>query len=111
MAERVSYYLDENVATSIAKGLRQRGVDVLMTVDADMLGVSDEQQLSFAASDGRVLFTKDDDFLKLHAEGFRHAGIVFCRQHHLSVGETIHGLMLIYEVLTSAEMMNHVEYL
>ncbi len=111
MTERVSYYVDEHIANTVAKGLRQRGVDVLTTGEAGMIGASDEQQLAFARSEGRVLFTNDDDFLKLYAQGFEHAGIVYARQQHLSVGETIQGLMLIYEVLAGEEMKDHVEFL
>ncbi len=111
MAERVSYYLDEHVASAITKGLRQRGVDVRTTGEAGLIGASDEQQLAFATEEGRVLFTNDDDFLRLHQAGSDHAGIVYVRQQHLSVGETIQGLMLIYEVLNAEEMKNHVEFL
>jgi len=111
MGERVSYYFDEHVANAIAKGLRQRGVEVLTTGEAERIGASDEEQLAFARSEDLSLLTNDDDFLKLHAEGFEHAGIVYARQQHLSIGETIQGLMLIYEVLSAEDMMNHVEFL
>ncbi len=111
MAERVSYYFDEHVANSIAKGLRQRGVDVLTTGEAGMIGAPDDQQLALATKEGRVLFTNDDDFLRLHTAGSKHSGVVYVRQQHLSVGETIQALMLIYEVLTAEDMKDHVEFL
>ena len=62
------------------QGLRQRGVDVLTVVEAGMLGASDEEHLKRALNEGRVIFTQDDDFLRLHAAGADHAGIVYAPQ-------------------------------
>ncbi len=56
------------------------------------------------------MFTQDDDFLKLHAAGWEHAGIVYARQQ-TSVGHIIRSLLLIYEVLSAEEMVNRIEYL
>lgn len=66
--------------------------------------------LTFARGEGRVLFTRDDDFLRLHASGVEHAGIVYARQP-AATGDVIHGLVRIAEVLTSEEMEGHVEFL
>ncbi len=49
MAGAVKFYTDEHSANAIAEGLRRRGVDALTTVEAGMLGASDEEQLAFAA--------------------------------------------------------------
>ncbi|GAB4579189.1 MAG: hypothetical protein Fur0022_19270 [Anaerolineales bacterium] len=106
----VSYYTDEHVSKAIINGLRQRGVDVLTTKEAGLLGATDEQHLAFASSQKRVIFTQDDDFLRLHANGFKHAGIVYAPQHS-PVGEVIRGLMLIFKVLAQEDMENHIEYL
>jgi len=40
-----------------------------------------------------------------------HPGIVICRRQLLSIREIIRGLILIYEVLTSEEMVGRVEFL
>jgi predicted nuclease of predicted toxin-antitoxin system len=79
MAGTVKFYTDEHSAKAVAEGLRRRGIDVVTTYEAGMLGASDREQLAFAASEGRVLFTKDADFLRLHGAGVRHAGIVYSR--------------------------------
>lgn len=110
MAGAVKFYTDEHSANAIAEGLRRRGVDALTTYEAGMLGASDEEQLAFAAQEERVLFTQDDDFLRLHAAGVDHAGIAYTRQA-ASLGDITRGLMLIYEVLDVNDMKNHVEYL
>lgn len=57
-----------------------------------------------------MLFTQDEDFLRLHAVGVEHGGIAYAPQGS-SVGEIIRGLMLIYQVLESDDMAGHVEYL
>ena len=75
-----------------------------------MLGATDFEHLKFATNQGRVLFPQDDDFLRLHAKGLQHSGIVYAHQR-TSVGDIIRGLMLIYHVMNPADMQNHVEIL
>ena len=75
-----------------------------------MMGASDEEHLARALDDGRVIFTQDDDFLRLAAQGFRHAGLAYARQH-TSLNEIIRGLMLICQVLDAEEMRDHIEFL
>ena len=74
-----------------------------------MLGASDEEHLIRAREDGRVIFTQDDDYLRLAATT-EHAGIVYAAQEK-PIREIISGLMLIYQVLEAEEMWNHVEFL
>jgi hypothetical protein len=107
---RIRYYTDEHVSRAVISGLRQRGVDVLSVPEANKIGASDREQLAFALTEGRVLFTHDADFLRLDAAGASHDGIVYAYQY-TPVGEIIGGLMLIYQVLDSAEMIGQVEYL
>jgi uncharacterized protein with PIN domain len=109
MAE-IRFYLDEHVAKAVAKGLRQRGVDIKTVAEVELLGASDEKHLEFVQSEGRVIFTQDEDFLKLVSQGLNHPGIVFAPQH-TPIRKLISGLMLIHQVLDAADMRNHVEYL
>lgn len=106
----VRYYTDEHVARAVIRGLRQRGVDVLTTPEANMLGAKDEEHVAFAHGQGRAIFTQDEDFLRLASAGNAHAGIVYAPQHYL-VGEIIHGLMLVHQVLEAEEMAGNIEYL
>lgn len=106
----IRFYTDENVSRAVISGLRQRGVDVLSVPEADMLSASDEEHLMFALEQERVIFTHDDDFLKLAASGVKHAGVVYSPQQ-LATGDIIRGLMLIYEVLEPEDMRNQVEFL
>jgi len=110
MGNKIKFYTDEHIPKAVVKGLRQRGADVLTVAEVGMLGASDEAHLRKAQGEGRVIFTQDDDLLRLAATGAEHSGIVYTPQH-ASIGEVIYGLMLIYQVMESEDMENHVEYI
>lgn len=72
----------------MVEALRASGVDVLTTQEAGQLRASDESQLAFATSEGRVLYTTNcADFAALHArwmsEGRPHSGLVMRAQQQL----------------------------
>lgn len=106
----IRFYVDEHIASSVVEGLRRRDIDVMTTYEARMRGATDEQQLFYAGEQQRVLVTKDDDFLRLHAEDVQHYGIVFVPTQ-ATIGALVQGLMLISRVLDADEMRNHVEFL
>jgi hypothetical protein len=95
--------LDEHVDPATAAGLRRRGIDVTTTVEARLVGHSDQSQADFVLREQRVIFTQDADYLRMNAAGWQHPGIAYCRQHSRSVGEIIRGLVLIWEVLDPVE--------
>lgn len=70
----------------------------------------DGKHVALAFADNRVIFTQDADFLRLHAAGVPHRGIVYAPQQ-TAVGHILRGLMLVYDVLSPEEMANHIEYL
>ncbi|MCA9950467.1 MAG: DUF5615 family PIN-like protein [Anaerolineales bacterium] len=106
----VNFYMDEHVHPAITRGLRLREIDVLTAQEANMLGASDKEHLKLATNLGRVVFTNDDDFLKLHAAGIEHAGIAFAHQR-TSIGRVVRALTLIHEILSVEDMTNRVEFL
>jgi hypothetical protein len=80
-----SVYLDEDVSVIVAAILQGRGFDSLTTRDVGQLGQPDSQQLTFAATNGRVLLTHNRvDFERLHREWLEaarsHAGIIVARR-------------------------------
>ncbi len=111
MARTIRFHLDEHVDAAVADGLRRRGVDVTTTPGAGLLEATDEVQLAYCRGQGRVLFTGDAGFLRLHAAGQPHAGIAYCHQQSRSIGDIIRGLVLIWEVLEPEDMQEKVEYL
>jgi len=110
MPQTIRFYTDEHVAPAVVRGLRQRGVDVRTVAEAGLLGASDETQVRYALVEQRVIFTQDDDFLRFHAAGVAHAGLVYAPQQ-TAIGSIIRGLMLIYQILDTADMQGHVEFL
>ncbi len=65
----MKYYLDEDISAKVAEIIRTNCMDALSALDTDMLGASDEKQLSFAASEGRALVIKNkNDFKRLRSE-------------------------------------------
>ncbi len=76
-------YLDENVPTDLAESLRQRGFDAVTAFEASrsQQGISDEDQLRFAADEGRAILTFNaKDFVLIAiswaSSGLDHSGII-----------------------------------
>lgn len=108
--DRIKLYTDEHVSKAVLKGLRFRGIDVESCQEAGLRTASDQEHFLYAHTQQRVIFTKDDDFLKLHAAGEEHAGIIYTSQQ-TPIGDIIKGVMLIWQVLDQHDMQNHVEYI
>lgn len=63
---KASLLLDEDVRPLLAEVLRQRGLDVIHVLDVGRGGYSDEDQLCYAAEQGRAIMTHNiKDFLLL----------------------------------------------
>ena len=60
--------------------------------------------------DGATFKTQDTDFLRLHALGVEHSGIVFCRQGK-SAGEILRMPVLLHDMVTAEEIVGRVEFL
>ncbi|MDQ3704040.1 MAG: DUF5615 family PIN-like protein [Chloroflexota bacterium] len=110
MGQKIKFYTDEHVPKAVVRGLRQRGADVLTVVEAGMLGASDAEHVERAWAEGRVIVTQDADFLKLHAAGLAHAGIVYAPRQ-APISEIIRGLMLVHQILDAVDMQGNVEFL
>ena len=109
MARQIRFYTDENVSRAVIDGLRRRGVDVASAPEMGMLARSDDEHLEFAAGLGRILFTHDDDFLRLDSQRISHSGIAYTHQSS-SISRIINGLVRIHETRTPEDMAGHVEY-
>jgi predicted nuclease of predicted toxin-antitoxin system len=111
MPKTIRFHLDENCTKAIAVGLRRHGIEVTTTPEVGLLGATDEEQAAFARLEGRVIFTQDRDFLRIHAAGVPHAGIAYCEKDTRSIGEVIAALVLSWEVYEPDEMRGRVEYI
>lgn len=92
----IRYHLDEHIDRAIAEGLRRRGMDVTTTHEAGLVGAADHEQLRFATANGRVLVTRDRDFLALHNQGVAHAGIAYWHPKRRALGQVVLALMLLW---------------
>lgn len=113
----LSLYLDEDsMDQSLLASLRARNVDVITAADVKMLGVSDAQQLDFATSQKRVLFTFNrGDFYFLHTQyltqGKIHSGIILAHQQRYSIGVQLRQILEVLLTKTAEQMQNNVVFL
>jgi uncharacterized protein with PIN domain len=111
----VAIYMDEQVPLPIKRGLRLRGVDVITVQDESGDGHDDEAVLNHAERLGRVLFTRDEDFLEIAAERQRNGvffrGIVYAHQQTVSYRQCIDDLELIALAGSPEEFENRVYHL
>ncbi|MGB3293884.1 MAG: DUF5615 family PIN-like protein [Phormidesmis sp.] len=104
-----SLYADEDIANLVAALLRNRGLDVLTTIEANMASYSDAEQLAYAASANRCISTHNRvDYETLHLSYVRlereHSGIVVTPQNNAYKVAKRVGLML--DTLTADEIFN-----
>jgi hypothetical protein len=111
MPRTIRFHLDGNFARAIAQGLTRRGIDVTTTPEEGLMGAIDEKHATYCLAERRVLFTRDQDFLRLDAAGVERAGIAFCAKDTKSIGEIIHRFVLIWEFYEPGGMAGRVEYL
>jgi predicted nuclease of predicted toxin-antitoxin system len=113
----VKLYLDEDVHPDLAEAVRRNGFDCQSAADAKMLGRTDEQQLEYAASQGRCLVTFNvADFVVLAREwttaGKAHAGILVTKQVGLkALGQLLKRLLAFLNTTTADEMADVLRYL
>lgn len=113
----ITLYLDEDSQDSdLVRALRLRDVDVMISAEAGMNGRKDEEQLLFASSCGRVLYSfNSKDFYQLHSrflmQGRTHAGLILGPQQELSIGEQMRRLMKLIAAFSAEEMIGRVEFM
>lgn len=114
---KIKLYLDENaIRNAFVNELRSRGIDVTTTKEQNTDGYTDPQQLEFAYSLGRVIFTyniHDFDFLHKQylTQGKHHAGIIFANQLKYDRLKYTRALLNLINNKTAEEMQNNTEFL
>ncbi|WP_143289441.1 DUF5615 family PIN-like protein [Brunnivagina elsteri] len=78
----IKFYTNENVPFDLVEELRKFGYDVLTSYDAGQANqsISDENVLKFAYEQERIIVTLNrEDFISLHQQGYKHSGILICK--------------------------------
>ena len=110
------YFDEDSMSRALIRALQARGMDVTNAVDEGMIGRSDREQLEYATSGERVLYSFNvGDFQRLHtqflAEGRFHAGLILASQQRFSVGEQMRGILRLSQDFSPEEMRNRLEFL
>ncbi len=114
---RIRLYLDEDtIKGALIQALRNADLDVITVADSGKLGYPDEEQLIWAAEQGRVIYSFNiGDFYRLHgdfiAQEKSHAGIVLAPQQQYSVGQQLRGLLKLAADKSAEEMANQLVFL
>ncbi|MGA1411713.1 MAG: DUF5615 family PIN-like protein [Prochlorotrichaceae cyanobacterium] len=114
---KIGLYLDEDMMShSLVQALQTRGVDVTTALEQSREGLSDEEQLKWAASQYRVICTGNvADFVQLHRQfleaGDNHSGILIIPQQQYSIGDCLRGIMQLVISKTAEEAKNELYFL
>ena len=114
---RIRLYFDaDSMERAVVAGLRARGIDATSALEVEMDDRSDEEQLKFARTEERVLFSFNvSDFQEIHTQyllaGETHTGIVLAAQQRYSIGERIRRLQKLIAARSAEEMIDRLEFL
>lgn len=107
--------MDHHVSRVITDGLRKRGINVLTAQEDGTREFEDSLLLDRATALRRILFTRDDDFLRETTRRLRNGqqfySVVYAHQLHVSIGDCIAGLELICRTSTPQDALNKVYFL
>lgn len=111
---RISLYLDEDVWLGLAEALRDYGFDVVHAYEVDRGGLSDPEQLAYAARERRAILTHNArDFVPLAISYFfdeqSHAGIILARQ--VEKGELLRQAIALINDLPAEDAANTIRHL
>ncbi len=108
-------YMDVHVPMVVTEALRRRGLDILISQDDGTSRQADEILLARASDLGRILFTQDQDFLRIAVEWQRQGrpflGVLFAPQQGVNLGGLADDLELLLTCCAPEELRDRVTYL
>jgi hypothetical protein len=111
----VPLYMDVHVPAPITRALLARGVDVLTSQADETTRLPDAPLLDRVGQLGRVLFTRDEDFLAEVAlrqrRGETFAGIIYGHQLRVSIRQCTDDLELIAKCCQPDDLQSTVQHL
>ena len=115
LALMANLHFDEDADVRLAKALRRRGYDVTTTPEVNLLSASDEEQLTYAASHGRALVTRNvehfpDICKEWFEQGREHWGIIVTVRQQ-PVGDLLAWMEKLLDHYTAKELRNCIFFL
>lgn len=114
---QILLYLDEDAMDEdLVQAIRSQNVDVVTAAEAEMLHRSDQDQLNWANTNSRVIYTHNiGDFYELHTailqQNRSHRGIILSPQQRYGIGDQMRAIVNLIATLSAEEMLNQIEFL
>jgi len=105
----MKFLADEHIDKAVIVALKNR-LDIIGLDEIGKRSLDDKKILEIAKTDNRIVITMDSDFLRLHAAGARHKGILFLTKL-LDVGDIIREIEKIAITYKSEDIENTVLYI
>jgi hypothetical protein len=111
---KIRFQADADLKHAIIAGTLRRaaGVDFHRAEAVPLEGLDDPGVLVKAAEAGRVLVSHDVNTMELHFRSFTRGqtspGLILIPQKRVSIGQAIDSLVLLWEVLDSADLENRI---
>jgi len=107
--------MDVHVPAPITRALLARGVNVLTAQADGTTRLDDAALLDRARELGRVLFSRDEDFLAeatwRQRSGRSFAGLIYAHQLRVTIGSCVQDLELIAKCSEPEDFLNRIEHL
>jgi hypothetical protein len=110
-------FVDEDACEeAVVSALRRLEIDVLTVLDVDRSGIDDQDQIHFATSLGRTVYSLNaSHFARLHSEflsrGEEHAGIIVIPRQRYSIGEKVSRLRQFLDGTDAESLKNTLHFL
>jgi hypothetical protein len=106
----LALYMDVHVPAPITRSLASRGVDVITAQEDGASRLPDNTLLDRASELGRIVFTRDEDFLAEATARQRRnvffAGVIYAHQLRVTIGRCVKDLEIIATCGTPPELAN-----
>ena len=110
------YFDEDSLDQSVVRALRAGGLDILTALEGATISWLDSEQLAFAATAGRALFSANiRDFAPLHrtwmAAGRHHPGIIVRSRQTMPIGDQLRAFRALLDTLNAEDLQDRFEYL
>ena len=111
---KIRFQADADLKHAIISGTLRRSatIDFRRAEAVPLEGLTDPVVLALAAQDGRVLVSHDVNTMEGHFRDFirdnKSPGLILIPQKRVGIGDAIESLVLLWEVLDSADLENRI---